>query len=61
MKLKIAAKVDNADKEYYESRDQAAAREQGHVEFIGEINETRSPQLEEPVALTTCSGIPGTD
>ncbi|MSP04810.1 MAG: glycosyltransferase family 4 protein [Acetobacteraceae bacterium] len=42
MKLKIAAKVDNADKEYYESQIKPLLC-QGHVEFIGEINDAQKP------------------
>ena len=36
-KLKIAAKVDNADREYYETEIKPLLS-QGHVEFIGEID-----------------------
>ena len=42
MKLKIAAKVDNADKEYYESQIKPSLC-QGHVELIGEINDAQKP------------------
>ena len=38
MRLKIAAKVDDADREYYE-RDIEPLLGQSHVEFVGEINE----------------------
>jgi glycosyltransferase involved in cell wall biosynthesis len=41
-KLKIAAKVDNADREYYETRIKPLLA-QGHVEFIGEINDAQKP------------------
>ena len=39
LKLKIAAKVDNADKEYYDSKIQGNP----NVEFIGEINDAQKP------------------
>ena len=42
MKLKIAAKVDNADKDYYENEIKPLIA-QGHVEFIGEINDAQKP------------------
>jgi glycosyltransferase involved in cell wall biosynthesis len=41
-KLKIAAKVDNADREYYETSIKPLLA-QGHVEFIGEINDAQKP------------------
>jgi glycosyltransferase involved in cell wall biosynthesis len=41
-KLKIAAKVDNADRDYYENRIKPLLA-QGHVEFIGEINDAQKP------------------
>ncbi len=44
MKLKVAAKVDNADKEYYDSEIKPLMA-QGHVEFIGEINDTQKPEF----------------
>jgi glycosyltransferase involved in cell wall biosynthesis len=40
MKLKIAAKVDNADKDYFEQEIKPLLA-QGHVEFIGEINDAQ--------------------
>lgn len=42
MKLKVAAKVDNADKKYFDS-EIAPLLTQGHVEFIGEINDAQKP------------------
>ena len=42
MKLKVAAKVDNADKDYYENQIKPLLS-QGHVEFIGEINDEQKP------------------
>jgi glycosyltransferase involved in cell wall biosynthesis len=43
MKLKIAAKVDNADKEYYDSEIKPLIQDNPDVEFIGEINDTQKP------------------
>jgi len=43
MKLKIAAKVDNADKEYYDSQIKPLIRDNPFVEFIGEINDQQKP------------------
>ena len=42
MKLKVAAKVDNADKEYFEAEIKPLMS-QGHVEFIGEIDDSQKP------------------
>ncbi len=42
MKLKIAAKVDNADKEYFTTAIKPLLS-QGHVEFIGEIDDSQKP------------------
>lgn len=42
MKLKVAAKVDNADKKYFDG-EIAPLLTQGHVEFIGEINDAQKP------------------
>ena len=42
MKLKVAAKVDNADRKYYDS-DVAPLLSQGNIEFIGEINDAQKP------------------
>ena len=42
MKLKIAAKVDNADKAYFESQIKPLLS-QGHDEFIGEIDDSQKP------------------
>jgi glycosyltransferase involved in cell wall biosynthesis len=44
VKLKIAAKVDNADKEYYDSQIKPLLS-QGHVEFIGEIDDSQKPEF----------------
>jgi glycosyltransferase involved in cell wall biosynthesis len=43
MKLKIAAKVDNADKEYYDSKIKPLIQGNSNVEFIGEINDAQKP------------------
>ena len=43
MKLKIAAKVDNADKEYYDSQIKPLIQDNPFVEFIGEINDQQKP------------------
>jgi glycosyltransferase involved in cell wall biosynthesis len=42
MKLKIAAKVDNADKKYFDTEIKPLLS-QGHVEFIGEIDDSQKP------------------
>ena len=43
MKLKIAAKVDNADKEYYDTLIKPLIRDNPDVEFIGEISDAQKP------------------
>src|SRR3978361_1366211 len=43
MKLKIAAKVDNADKEYYDTLIKPLIVGNPDVEFIGEINDAQKP------------------
>jgi glycosyltransferase involved in cell wall biosynthesis len=43
MKLKIAAKVDNADKEYYDALIRPLIEANPFVEFIGEINDKQKP------------------
>jgi len=43
MKLKIAAKVDNADKEYYDTLIKPLIHNNPNVEFIGEINDAQKP------------------
>jgi glycosyltransferase involved in cell wall biosynthesis len=43
LKLKIAAKVDNADKEYYDTRIRPLIQGNPDVEFIGEINDAQKP------------------
>ena len=43
LKLKIAAKVDNADKEYYDTRIRPLIQANPDVEFIGEINDAQKP------------------
>ncbi|MBS0639225.1 MAG: glycosyltransferase family 4 protein [Acetobacteraceae bacterium] len=45
MKLKIAAKVDNADKEYYDSKIKPLITGNPDVEFIGEINDKQKPDF----------------
>ncbi len=44
MKLKVAAKIDKADRGYYEQRVQPLLA-QGHVEFVGEINDAQKPEF----------------
>jgi glycosyltransferase involved in cell wall biosynthesis len=44
MKLKVAAKVDRADQDYYD-REIRPLLGAGHVEFIGEINDARKPEF----------------
>ncbi len=44
MKIKIAAKVDKADTEYYEARIRRLMQ-QPHVEFIGEVGEEQKGEL----------------
>jgi glycosyltransferase involved in cell wall biosynthesis len=43
MKLKIAAKVDNADKVYYDAVIKPLIRDNPFVDFIGEINDAQKP------------------
>jgi glycosyltransferase involved in cell wall biosynthesis len=43
IKLKIAAKVDNADKDYYDTQVRPLIEGNPDVEFIGEINDTQKP------------------
>jgi glycosyltransferase involved in cell wall biosynthesis len=45
LKLKIAAKVDNADKEYYDSKVKPLIVGNPDVEFIGEINDAQKPEF----------------
>jgi glycosyltransferase involved in cell wall biosynthesis len=45
LKLKIAAKVDNADKEYYDALIKPLIRDNPDVEFIGEINDAQKPDF----------------
>lgn len=45
MKLKIAAKVDNADKEYYDTKIKPLIAGNPDVEFIGEINDKQKPEF----------------
>jgi glycosyltransferase involved in cell wall biosynthesis len=45
LKLKIAAKVDNADKEYYDSKIKPLIQGNSDVEFIGEINDAQKPDF----------------
>ncbi len=55
MKIKIAAKVDNADKAYFD-REIAPLLGQGHVEFIGEIDDSQKPDfLSGARALLSCA------
>ncbi len=43
MKLKVAAKVDNADKKYYDNEIAPLIARSTWVEFIGEINDSQKP------------------
>ena len=43
IKLKIAAKVDNADKAYYNAQIRPLIQNNPNVEFIGEINDQQKP------------------
>jgi glycosyltransferase involved in cell wall biosynthesis len=43
LKLKIAAKVDNADKDYYDTVIRPLIEHNPNVEFIGEINDAQKP------------------
>ena len=43
--LKIAAKVDNADKAYYDAEIKPLIREYPNVEFIGEINDSQKARV----------------
>jgi glycosyltransferase involved in cell wall biosynthesis len=45
LKLKIAAKVDNADKEYYDTLIKPLIRDNPDVEFVGEINDAQKPDF----------------
>jgi glycosyltransferase involved in cell wall biosynthesis len=44
VKLKIAAKVDKADQEYFDTEIKPLLA-QGHVEFIGEIDDSQKPEF----------------
>ena len=44
VKLKIAAKVDSADREYFETAVKPLLS-QGHVEFVGEIDDSQKPEF----------------
>ncbi len=43
LKLKMAAKVDNADREYYEAKIKPLIDSHDNVEYIGEINDAQKP------------------
>ena len=45
LKLKIAAKVDNADKAYYDNEIKPLIQNNPNVEFIGEINDSQKPDF----------------
>jgi glycosyltransferase involved in cell wall biosynthesis len=45
MKLKMAAKVDPADQEYFDEKVQPVLDASPHVEFIGEIDDARKPEF----------------
>ena len=43
--LKIAAKVDAADREYWQQKIEPLVREHGNVEFVGEVNERQKGEF----------------
>ncbi|HSS14560.1 MAG TPA: glycosyltransferase family 4 protein, partial [Rhizomicrobium sp.] len=43
--LKVAAKVDPADRKYFEEEVRPVLADSPHVEFIGEINDARKPEF----------------
>jgi glycosyltransferase involved in cell wall biosynthesis len=43
IRLKVAAKVDNADREYFETSVEPLLKANPNVEFIGEINDAQKP------------------
>jgi glycosyltransferase involved in cell wall biosynthesis len=45
IKLRVAAKVDNADRAYFESAVEPLLKTNPHVEFIGEINDAQKPEF----------------
>ncbi|MDE2581298.1 MAG: glycosyltransferase family 4 protein [Rhodospirillales bacterium] len=45
VRLRIAAKVDNADRAYYEQEIAPLIAASPHVEFIGEINDAQKPEF----------------
>jgi glycosyltransferase involved in cell wall biosynthesis len=45
LKLKIAAKVDNADKDYYDTLIKPLIQGNPDVEFVGEINDAQKPEF----------------
>jgi glycosyltransferase involved in cell wall biosynthesis len=45
LKLKIAAKVDNVDKDYYDTLIKPMIRDNPNVEVIGEIDDTQKPDF----------------
>ncbi len=45
VKLKIAAKVDDADKKYWEGQIKPLLERGTHVEFVGEINDAQKPDF----------------
>ena len=45
LKLKIAAKVDNADRQYYETQIRPLIDGNPNVEFVGEINDAQKPDF----------------
>ena len=45
LKLKVAAKVDNADKDYYDTIIKPLIKGNPFVEFIGEINDAQKPEF----------------
>jgi len=45
LELKIAAKVDNVDKAYYDAEIKPLIRDNTHVEFVGEVNDQQKPEF----------------
>jgi glycosyltransferase involved in cell wall biosynthesis len=45
IKLKVAAKIDNADKQYYDAEIKHLIEGNPNVEFIGEINDQQKPEF----------------
>jgi len=52
MRLKVAAKVDPADREYHDRQVRPVLERSPHVEFIGEIDDARKPEFLGKAAAT---------